>query len=621
LLYIIMRHPIPNKLLASLFFFSIILSFGPISALSDTSDTLDNRGNDFIIAFLPNDLIGDSPTVELHLTAEASTEVTIHYPVNSPTFEESVDVNPGEITVVELPASAAQGWPKEEVANNAVRLFAEKDFIAYMANRKQFSSDASVALPVESLGTQYIVMTYDPLIFLGFFTPSHFVVTAVEDDTTVTITPSVDTEEGHLAGEPFEVSLNRGEGYMVRQAESEWNGGLTGSQVSADGPIGVTNGNDCTFVPPETPWCDTIFEVAQPVHTWGNEIPVVNLPNRPSGSVYRILASEDNTTLKKNGTEIGVLNKGQFYETDSLPGAHLFSANKPIFVVQFMTGSVSPGAILGDPSMGNMVPAEQYLEGYTFSTVGGDQFDQHWLTIIAQNDDVGAVELNGAPIDAGEFSSISNTTLSYARLMLEQGTHTTSSTLPHGITVQGYASEDSYLYPGGVQLAIINPSADMVPLCESFDLSPLQFELDNLAYQQRALVRRITRAFVRRSQGSGQEFRARRTRRNLREQANELYEQNWINAWSMPSTILQCEQSPLCVEASTATSMAAYNENVHELFRLTRVTNRRMRRFISSRAPVLMRRSRTLRDAALQSSEAMPLTYDTCEVEPNLNAL
>jgi len=614
-----MRHSIQNKLLASLFLVGIIFSLGPISALSET---LDNRGNDFIIAFLPNDLIEDPPTVELHLTAEASTEVTIHYPVNSPTFEESVDVNPGEITVVDLPASAAQDWPKEEVANNAIRLFAEKDFIAYMANRKTFSSDASVALPVESLGTEYIVMTYEPLLFLGFFTPSQFVVTAVEDDTTVTITPSVDTEEGQLAGEPFEVLLNRGEGYMVRQIESdEWDGGLTGSEVSADRPVGVTNGNECTFVPPETPWCDTVFEVAQPVHTWGNEIPVVNLPNRPSGSIYRILASEDNTTLKRNGAEIGVLNRGQFYETDSLAGAHLFSADKPIFVVQFMTGSVSPGAILGDPAMGNMVPAEQYLEGYTFSTVGGDQFVQHWLTIIAQNDDVGTIELNGVPIDGGEFTPITDTTLSFARLRLEQGTYTTSSLHPHGITVQGYASEDSYLYPGGVQLAIINPSADMVPQCDSFDLSPLQFELDDLAYRQRALVRRITRAFFLRSQGTGHEFRARRTRRNLRRQANELYEQNWIHAWSMPGTALQCEPSPLCVEVSTASSMAAYNENVHELFNLTRVTNRRMRRFISSRAPVLMRRSRALRNAALQSSEAMPLTFDTCEVEPNLEVL
>ena len=33
-------------------------------------------------------------------------------------------------------------------------------------------------------------------------------------------------------------------------------------------------------------------------------------------------------------------------------------------------GSRSAGASLGDPAMANMIPPEQYLEDYTFSTVG-----------------------------------------------------------------------------------------------------------------------------------------------------------------------------------------------------------------------------------------------------------
>jgi hypothetical protein len=39
-----------------------------------------------------------------------------------------------------------------------------------------------------------------------------------------------------------------------------------------------------------------------------------------------------------------------------IAGNHEFSADKPIFVTQYMTGQSSPGATLGDPAMGNMIP-------------------------------------------------------------------------------------------------------------------------------------------------------------------------------------------------------------------------------------------------------------------------
>lgn len=43
---------------------------------------LDNKGTDFIITFLPNPL-STSQAVELHLTSDVSTDVTVEYPVNS----------------------------------------------------------------------------------------------------------------------------------------------------------------------------------------------------------------------------------------------------------------------------------------------------------------------------------------------------------------------------------------------------------------------------------------------------------------------------------------------------------------------------------------------------------
>jgi len=101
---------------------ALLRSFAAVLALLLTStaargQSLDNKGTDFIFAFLPNST-GDS-AVELHLTSDVSTSATVEYPVNSPTFTSTVAVNPGSVTIVSLPTSAANSWPFGTVANNA----------------------------------------------------------------------------------------------------------------------------------------------------------------------------------------------------------------------------------------------------------------------------------------------------------------------------------------------------------------------------------------------------------------------------------------------------------------------------------------------------------------------
>lgn len=442
-------------LLSALASFATLLAGGPSTA----GAALDNKGTDFIVSFMPN--YTGPVDIELHLTADAPTSVTVDYPVNSPTFTTTVNVNPGAITVVSLPQTASTDWPPDAVQNNAVRMSAAGEFVAYMINRQDFTSDAALALPIDTMNTDYVVSTYDEAFF-----EAQFVVTAAFDATTVTITPSNAAQGGHPAGVPFNVVLNRGEGFLVAGAAVGTNGGLAGSIVTSDKPVGVTNGNRCTQVPIGTAACDTLMEIAQPTQSWGLEALVVNLPDRPSGSVYRIVASSDATTISLDGAPIGTIDRGDYLEVGPLAGNHVFAGDKPIFVTQYMTGVVSPGATTGDPAMGNMVPTEQYLSSYTFATVGAGQFAVHYVTVIADNADLATILLDGAPIGAGAFSPIPGTNYSGAVVQIAEGTHTTSSTSPHGITVEGLNSADSYLYPGGALFQFINPQGDSnPPLC------------------------------------------------------------------------------------------------------------------------------------------------------------
>jgi len=130
-----------------------------------------------------------------------------------------------------------------------------------------------------------------------------------------------------------------------------------------------------------------------------------------------------------------------------------------------MTGAGRPGTNnLGDPAMGNLAPSEQYFTGYTFSTVGGDQFAENYVTVIAENADIGStMTLDGAVIPAEEFSEIPGTDFSAAVIAINSGTHTTSSAGVHGITVSGVNAYDSYIYPGGSLFRFINPLGDNNP--------------------------------------------------------------------------------------------------------------------------------------------------------------
>jgi len=421
---------------------------------------LDNKGSDFILSFLPQP---STENIELHLTSDVATDVTIQYPVNTPTFNTTVAVAPGTITTVPIPNTASSSWVVNSVSNNSVRAFANEEFVAYLINRAAFTSDAALGLPVDTFNTEYIVATYN-----AAFGGGEFIVYAGFDNTTVTITPN-NTLNGRPAGVPFDIILNRGEGYHGRSLISSGSAGsLTGTLVSADRPVGLVNGNYCTQVPLGTTACDHIFEVAQPVQSWGESGLVSNLPNRPNGSIYRILASEDNTTITQDGVPIGTINRGAFIETAPLPGNHVFAGDKPIYVIQFMTGLDSPGATLGDPAMGNMMPSAQYLSEYTFSTVGGGQFAEHYLTIIAENTDLATILLDGGMIGAASFTPIAGTNFSATTLPISDGTHTTSSSDVHGITVSGYNSYDSYIYPGGALFEFINPAGDAnAPICTS----------------------------------------------------------------------------------------------------------------------------------------------------------
>ncbi|HWM24194.1 MAG TPA: hypothetical protein VNP98_05175 [Chthoniobacterales bacterium] len=441
----------------------VTLAAGALLLPGMASAQISSSGNDFIVGFLRQIT---TPTVELHLTSSVSMNVQVEYPVGT-NLGPPVALTPGGVTIVPIPNTAANGWTNGVPQANAVRassVNSAQRFTCYMINRAQATSDAGLALPLDTLGNFYRVITATPTIS-GF--GSEFVVVATQNGTTVTITPSQNLASGQPAGVPFNVTLNRGQGWFAFGTTSGAAGDLTASTVQSTLPVSVTNGVGCQNI--DAGACDHVFEVAQPVQTWGTGIPAANLPGFAGNGVrYRIMAADNNTTVLQDGAPIGVLNAGQFLTTPRLTGSHFFDGQeagnpKAIFVVQFMPGGASGICASGDPSIGNIIPAAQYLAAYTFSTVGGAQFACNFVTIIARNADVGTLTLDGAQVPAGSFTAIGTSGYSSALVPVSSGSHRTASANPHGLTVEGYNDFDSYLYPGGAALNPINVPHEIFP--------------------------------------------------------------------------------------------------------------------------------------------------------------
>ncbi|MEZ4798795.1 MAG: hypothetical protein R2809_03260 [Flavobacteriales bacterium] len=257
----------------------------------------------------------------------------------------------------------------------------------------------------------------------------------------------------------FTITLDAGQVYRLVAAIDQ---DLTGTVIQgtensgACRPFAVFSGAICANIPVACANCDHVFEENLPVSSWGTEYfvtPFVYNLNPIYGVAqpnytYRILASEDNTTVSIDGTASYTLNAGQFAELQYVVGAHCVTANKPIAVTQFMEGITCGGN--GDPSMVILDDADKKINQITFSTVESTILTNHYVNIVVATEDVGTVTLDGNPIAATSFQSFPNcTTHMWVGFAIAEGSHTLES--PNGVNgyVYGTGDSESYAYSVG----------------------------------------------------------------------------------------------------------------------------------------------------------------------------
>ena len=450
---------------------SLFLLFTGVSLLAQNS----TQGTEFWFSFMENGYKyngGSWVENNVMISAKHACSGTISKPDGSLSpIPFSVGAN--GITYINIPEAYAYNENNsEQVSNKSLVLRATDTVSVFISNIASYSFDASFVLPVESLGSEYIIQCFDQeTTSMGSslndnILTSAFLIVAVEDSTLVDITPSVGTEHDlAFPGETATVALNAGETFFVRSKYLGYWRDLSGTIVMAhdNKKVAVFNGNTTTCIPVDVGnGRDHIFEQALPVDSWGQQFAVTTSQGRARDFV-KITSAGDDNMVKRNGEEIAVLDRGEsfVFDLDASNGSCFIETTMPSVVYLYNTTGEEPfepyGSKNGDPSMAWIPPVEQRIDEITFCTFNSDyefaSISSHYVNIVVESDDVGQVYLDGALIAANDFQPVRGTSdYSFVRKNISHGTHHLSCESGLIAHVYGFGQARGYAYCVGANV-------------------------------------------------------------------------------------------------------------------------------------------------------------------------
>lgn len=399
-------------------------------------------GYEYLVAF-PEGFA--NPIPRLMIVSYEQANVIIDFP--GPNFRRNLTMSANTAIPLDLPwdVIVREG---DVVTDQGGLIVSDGRIQVYGLILEHWSSDGYAAIPIDSLGTRYRVITTPASE--GHWS-SQFTVVALQNATTIDIRPTV-TIGAHQAGEFYSVNLNALEVYQ--QQTDDKGEDLSGTMILSNKPVAVFGGNECTKILGEA--CDTVVEQIPPVSAWGLDHIVVSLASRGSnpGDFVRVLAHLDSTDVSISGpqSESFVLDAGES-ATRTLVGINRITSSKPVLIAQVATGATFQGGKEGDPFMMLVVPTNDFGINYTIRTPRPIEYSRYrnFVNLVVDSIDVteGTIRIDEVSIKPSLFSPVPDTIYSAARIALDPGTHTFSATSPFGLYSYGFQEWESYGYSGG----------------------------------------------------------------------------------------------------------------------------------------------------------------------------
>lgn len=399
------------------------------------------KGRDFWLSFSINQgNLVTTPALSLRITGKPGTSGSIAVPGAPATIP--FTVGEGSLATVSIPTVVITN--NDLVETKGVHVVANDDVSVYGFNVVDTgTSGAFLALPTQSLGAEYIVLTYKNG-GINNENDNGFAIVAAHDATTVTITPSVATGF-HPAGVAYTKLLNKGQTYQLLN-NSATLADLSGTVISADKAIAVFGVHRCAQIPLEFGACDHVVEQLPPTPAWGQSFVTVPFATRLNGDTLRVIASADNTTVSLNSSVVATLQRGQLWEAIVATPAHI-TADKKVLVAQFAHGRRFDNVDNSDPLMMLITPVEQFSGSYIAAAATGFT---NYLNLVVPSSAVGSVQLNGVTVPLESFSAIGTSPFSGAQLSVAPGAHRLTGAVSFGAFVYGFVFAQGYGYAAGM---------------------------------------------------------------------------------------------------------------------------------------------------------------------------
>jgi len=453
-------------------FIAILFSFSTGLQAQDFS----NKGKEFWIPYSyhvgMSGGVGSNVAMTLYITSDVTTTYTVE--IYGGANLQAGTINAGQVVTCVVPNTNfinAAGI----FNNKTVRVLAEKPVVVYSYITQSAVSGATVCLPTNVLGNEYYSMNYTQ-VSNSANANSYFTIIAVEDNTTVEITPAAATTNGWAAGSVNTITLNKGQIYQVlgtvnnTPSSGLYSGvDLTGSKIRSvstgtssckriavfSGAGKMKIGTTCSGGANSS---DNLYQQLYPAGSWGRDYLTVPSYNRPI-NFYRVMKKDPATNVYLNGTLIPASSfvNNRYYEfTGNTPNR--VTADQPVSVSQyFTTANCSSNPNPYDPDMIVLNPVEQNISKVTLvSSNLVAASPQHHIHVVMPTGGTGisSFRIDNNPIPASSWVvHPQNPAYAYAYLAnVTQGYHTLKSDSGFNAMAYGYANAESYGYSAGANV-------------------------------------------------------------------------------------------------------------------------------------------------------------------------
>ncbi|MBI1222143.1 MAG: PKD domain-containing protein [Bacteroidetes bacterium] len=448
-------------------FFLLLLSFiAPVQA-----QNVSNRGRVFWVGHMGH-IDGTGSNFALYITTDASTSALVRVSIPGGTYNSLVVVPSNQVVVVTLPSNQTYMNCTDCILDRGVKIESlNQDIVVYAHIYSNARSDATLLIPVETLGKEYyaIAFTQNPS---GSSQRSEFMLVGVEDSTYIDIYPTSDILPNKPKNKMYTVMLNEGEIYHAQSLSD-----VSGTRLVARSSNGISckkvaafSGSSFTRVGcSNASTGDNLYQQLFPTTSWGMEFVTAPLKSR-NGDQFRVLAKYDSTKVTINGGTPLYLDEGKYYSFVSYEANYVLT-DKPVTLAQYPRTQNCDGNT-GDPTLIVIPPIEQMVKYVAMYSSPYQNITGQYLNIITKTSDTGSFMIDNQKV---EFTSMSNKPqFAYAQLSVNSGLHQMNSDSSFQVVAYGFGYVEAYGYAGGTNIKnlvqSISSSADSICLGDTLNM-------------------------------------------------------------------------------------------------------------------------------------------------------